>query len=40
MKYIEGTPRDQLCLFEEKLDDIISEDVTESKPETPKLAVM
>jgi transposase len=26
MKYIEGTPREQLCLFEEKLDDIISED--------------
>ena len=26
MKYIEGTARDQLCLFEEKLDDIIQED--------------
>ena len=26
MKYIEGTPREQLCLYEEKLDDIISED--------------
>ena len=26
MKYIEGTPRDQLCLFEEKLDDIIPEE--------------
>ena len=21
MKYIEGTPREQLCLFKEKLDD-------------------
>lgn len=26
MKYIEGTPREQLCLFEEKLDDIIPDD--------------
>ena len=26
MKYIEGTPREQLCLFEEKLDDIIAEE--------------
>lgn len=26
MKYIEGTPRDQLCLFEEKLDNMIPEE--------------
>src|SRR4030042_613303 len=26
MKYIEGTAREQLCLFEEKLDDIIPEE--------------
>ncbi len=26
MKYIEGTARDQLCLFEEKLDSIITEE--------------
>ena len=26
MKYIEGTPRNQLCLFEEKLDSIIPEE--------------
>jgi transposase len=26
MKYIEGTPRNQLCLFEEKLDDMIEEE--------------
>lgn len=26
MKYIEGTPRNQLCLFEEKLNDLIEEE--------------